>query len=334
MRTCRAYGQVRRFCAGLVLILITAPSCDRQEPDEDDSQHPEVPHLNYSDGVEIVTWNLKQFPRHGSDAKQHIKRILEGLGADLYCLQEVADTNALQALVGTMEDYDAHLSEHSYQLHLGLVYRPETISVRQVEELWPATDFHSDEDSSYYNNARYFFASRPPLRIDLTWSDQDRSLDFTLINIHLKCCGDGRIDDDQADPEFRRQVASSLLKDYLGEQLASKKVVIVGDWNDAIEEPETTNVFWNFRADSVNYRFVDLEIARGSPGYWSWPGWESSYPPIHFDHILINAALFDEEQGPDSEVQTLLAENYLAGGSQEYRAQVSDHRPVAWVFKP
>ena len=36
----------------------------------------------------------------------------------------------------------------------------------------------------------YEFASRPPLRLEMTYTGEN-SMDFTLINMHLKCCNDG-----------------------------------------------------------------------------------------------------------------------------------------------
>ena len=38
--------------------------------------------------------------------------------------------------------------------------------------------------------------------------------------------------------------------------------------------------------ESDDYLFTDMEIASGSPLYWSFPGW-----PSHLDHILITNEL-------------------------------------------
>ena len=74
--------------------------------------------------------------------------------------------------------------------------------------------------------------------------------------------------------------------------------------------------------------YVDESIATGNSSYWSWPGWYSSYSASHFDHILITNELLDEFDRPLSLCQTVLAEDYLQGGWQEYDSVVSDHRPV------
>ena len=36
----------------------------------------------------------------------------------------------------------------------------------------------------------YEFAYRPPLRVEMTYIGEN-SLDFTLINMHMKCCDNG-----------------------------------------------------------------------------------------------------------------------------------------------
>ena len=83
------------------------------------------------------------------------------------------------------------------------------------------------------------------------------------------------------------------------------------------------NVFQNFINDSTNYKFVDMDIANGSSGNWSYPGW-----PSHLDHILITNELFDEFDNTGSTVQTIHIEDYFKEGWSDYEKYVSDHRPV------
>ena len=56
---------------------------------------------------------------------------------------------------------------------------------------------------------------------------------FTLINNHLKCCGDGNIDEDNYwDEEHRRRDANVMLDDYISTHFANVSVILVGDLND------------------------------------------------------------------------------------------------------
>ena len=70
--------------------------------------------------------------------------------------------------------------------------------------------------------------------------------EWIIINNHLKCCGDGTIDSDTWDEEYRRQQASILLESYIKENWSTEPVILIGDYNDEIQEPESNNIFWNF----------------------------------------------------------------------------------------
>jgi len=143
-----------------------------------------------------------------------------------------------------------------------------------------------------------------------------------VINNHLKCCSG-------ESEESRRQLASELLQEWVEDHSDYKNVIIVGDWNDEISEPESTNVFWNFIENGQQYLFADMEIAEDpTKSSWSYPDW-----PSHIDHILITDELFDEFENPLSEIQTILVGEYLPGAFIEYNQKVSDHLPVGLKLK-
>ena len=83
-----------------------------------------------------------------------------------------------------------------------------------------------------------------------------------LINLHYKCCGDDRIGDTYWDEEVRRLTASGVLKGYLDRLSTSSPVVVLGDWNDALTDPDPQNVFRPFEEDPTHYQFADLDIAQ------------------------------------------------------------------------
>ena len=86
---------------------------------------------------------------------------------------------------------------------------------------------------------------------------------------------------------------------------------------------DVINVFNIFLDNTADYRFTDLDIARGSSSDWSYPNW-----PSHLDHILINKNLFDEFADTDSHIETIKLDGYYNGGFNEYDFKVTDHRPV------
>ena len=121
---------------------------------------------------------------------------------------------------------------------------------------------------------------------------------------------------------------SNSLKDYIDINFPSDNVVVIGDLNDILSDPDTVNVFLNFIEDEEHYKFIDMEIAHGNSSDWSYPTW-----PSHIDHILITNELFEEHDGVESEVMTVKIDNYISGGWTEFAQNISDHRPVAWKFK-
>ena len=164
---------------------------------------------------------------------------------------------------------------------------------------------------------------RTPLMMELLWGNDK----IFIINNHYKCCGNGEIDySDQSDEEFRRLEGTTMLKSFVDTNLNDKKVIILGDFNDEIQE-ENNNVFQLFLNDE-NYLFADDEIANSSSSNWSWPGWNSSYSASHFDHIIINNNIYESFNNPHSVCKTIMVENYLSGGWLEYYNNISDHRPV------
>jgi hypothetical protein len=44
---------------------------------------------------------------------------------------------------------------------------------------------------------------------------------------------------------------------------------------------------------------------------------------------LISNELFDEFNDTRSDIQTIIVDNYMSGGWNEYAVKISDHRPVA-----
>ena len=69
--------------------------------------------------------------------------------------------------------------------------------------------------------------------------------------------------------------------------------MVIGDFNDELNDNFINNIFQNFIDDFENYLFTDMSIANGNPQNFSFPNW-----PSHIDHILITNELFDEFNSP------------------------------------
>jgi len=235
-------------------------------------------------------------------------------------LQEIQSRDSLAVMLNDMDDYNYLIQATSTSLNLAVIYKSDFVNILSSGELLA-------EDP-------YFFAGRPPFLTKLEWGTDGITKELSIINVHFKCCGDNVIEiGNSEDEEYRRVVACQLLHSYVSDSLNGENVIIAGDFNDAIQEPVSTNVFQIFIDDLVNFKFADMEIAISDAANWSWQGWSSSYPAIHFDHILINNNLFDEYDN-SSIVDVIKLEEYFENGSSEYDENVSDHRPVYFKFTP
>lgn len=257
--------------------------------------------------LDIMTWNIENFPKNGTITVNYVKSIIEELEIDVLAIQEVSDEAAFDQLVNELSDYSGYRFSERFA-GLAYLYKPNVIEINQIYEIY--------SNSSYWN-----FFPRAPMVMDFNYLDER----YIIINNHFKCCGDGFLETgDTSDEETRRYNASNLLKSYVDTNFSEENVIILGDLNDNILDQPENNVFQMFIDDTANYLFADTEIALGTNSDWSFPNW-----PSHLDHILITNELFDEFQDADSSIQTIKIDDFLSGGFVQYDQNISDHRPVA-----
>ncbi len=235
---------------------------------------------------DIVTWNIEQFPKSGNTISM-LADIIPTLNADIIAVQEIGSTTNFNTLVAALPGWSGVVSGES--LKTGYLYKTSEISVSAVT--YPLTD-----------------ASAFPRKPMLITATHTNGMEVTLINLHLKCCDDGNSID-------RRRSASEQLKAYIDANLSNKSVVMLGDYNEDITQPEGNNVFKNFVDDDTNYEFADMTIAECNSTYWSYPSW-----PSQLDHMLITNELF----GKVKDIRVLRL-NECDGA---YYSTISDHRPV------
>jgi endonuclease/exonuclease/phosphatase family metal-dependent hydrolase len=155
------------------------------------------------------------------------------------------------------------------------------------------------------------FAGRPPLQVRMRVSMNGRSEELVLIVLHMKATLD--------DASWRRRAnAADALKQYLDATWPSQRVLIVGDWNDDVDQSLTRgrpSPYDNFVQDVARYRFITAALsARGVSS-------TASYHDM-IDHHLATRALANTELRNAVEVETLdrLIPNY--------KRTTSDHYPV------
>ena len=256
---------------------------------------------------EIMTWNIEWFPKNGQTTVDSVTKIIQQLDVDLIAMQELDNTQMFDAMMVELTEFSGYY-ESLWFAGLAYIYKPDVIEINDIYEIYTTYE--------YWN-----VFPRSPMVMDLNFMGEN----IFVINNHFKCCGDEILDfGNEEDEEYRRYMASDLLKEYVDTNLPNENVVILGDLNDILTDVEANNVFQMFLDDAENYLFADLEIAQGSSENWSYPWW-----PSHIDHILITNELFDDFNHANSEIQTIKIDEFLAGGFDEYYENISDHRPVA-----
>lgn len=211
-----------------------------------------------SDQLDIVTWNIENFPMR-SNATSKVIDIIRNLDADIIALQEITDRNAFNTVVNSLDGYSGFLADVRFSQEIGFIYKTsEIVSFGTTSLLF------SGQTSPF---------PREPVMVDIAHAN---GLTVKLINIHLKCCGGS---------EGRRTDASNKMKSYIDNNFPDSEVIILGDWNEDID---TGSSFSNFMNDTENYIFTDKPIADGSTSNYSYPSW-----PSHLDHILVTNELCD-----------------------------------------
>ena len=254
--------------------------------------------------LDILTWNLENFPKQDNITINFLAELIDSLNVDIIAMQEIESETDFNNLLDKLDDWEGYRANSAYyNIDLAYLYKSNLI-IKNINEI---------EELNDYN------LTRTPLLIEVFFGGQS----IYIINNHYKCCGNGAIKNIYSDEEYRRQQACFLTKNYIDSNLDDQNVILLGDFNDELMDPDSSNVFDVFIKDDKNYQFVDMGIAFGSSTNWSYPGF-----PSHLDHILITNELFDEFDNTLSTVQIIHVEDYFEGGWNEYVNFISDHRPV------
>jgi endonuclease/exonuclease/phosphatase family metal-dependent hydrolase len=247
--------------------------------------------------LEILTWNVQEFPLDGEETITEVTNIIKLLNPDLIAFQEITSSTSLTTLVSNLPGWKSEISLSS-GLNLAFIYKSSEITLE-------------GDHTEILTGDPYAFP-RPPVQIKISHTN---GLEIVIINIHLKCCGG-------QENILRRKDASEQLKRYIDINYSDKEVILLGDYNNEIfNTAGDENVFYNFIEDEQNYLFADMEIALGEAAEWSYPSW-----PSHIDHIMITNELFDNVV----QTQTLK----LDACNSQYLYDVSDHRPIIMQLRP
>jgi endonuclease/exonuclease/phosphatase family metal-dependent hydrolase len=248
--------------------------------------------------VDAMTWNLRHFPLT-SATEDAVVDILDELGPDLVGVQEVESASTFYDVVDALDGYDGILG-HDADTRVGLAYRTDTFEVVGVEHLF-------DSDS-------YAFP-RPVLAVTMRLRAALEPTEVVFVVVHLKAMSG-------ASNEARRRSAVEKLRAWIDGRRADgdSHVVVLGDWNDSIDEPEEYNVFGALLDGAAHVEVLTTSLAAAG---------EYSYVPFQklIDHVVVTDETLDVLVHRSTEVLPL--ETTWSG---EYLDDVSDHRPVRTRF--
>ena len=258
------------------------------------------------ENLDIVTWNIEHFPKTHNTVT-YLTDLMKSINVDIFALQEIESLDSLNALKNNLGDNWVAYRAPGDSYYGNLAYLINTASITPI-------GVYNVLDS----NDELLFNYRLPYVLEFSFQGEN----FVLINVHLKCCGDGLLNlNDNNDEENLRYNTLELLNDYIETEYTADNLLIVGDFNDTFEHPTNEHdVFISLINSNKGYVFTDNEIAFGSTNFWSYPEW-----PSHIDHIIISDEIYNNFS---YDTQTLLLEYALPKGLIDYYNFLSDHRPL------
>jgi endonuclease/exonuclease/phosphatase family metal-dependent hydrolase len=248
--------------------------------------------------VDAMTWNLRHFPLT-SATEDAVVDILDELGPDLVGVQEIESSSTFFDVVRALDDYDGILG-HEGDTRVGLAFRTDTFELVEVEHLF-------DGDWSAF--------PRPVLAATMRLRKALEPTEVVFVVVHLKAMSG-------ASNEARRRDAIEKLRKWIDERRAggTANIVVLGDWNDSIDEPEEWNVFGALLDPAARVELLTTSLAAAG---------EFSYVPFEklIDHVAVTDETLDVLVHRSTDVIPL--ETTWAG---DYLEDVSDHRPVRTRF--
>ena len=258
-----------------------------------------IPNKNNWNGLEVMTWNVQEFPT-SSNTVNYVSEIISDILPDIIAFQEISDIPDYENFASMNPAYNFIHTNYGSEVNpdLGMAVRNDCVEIVNYTTL--------------FSSEGWAFAYRYPLKAELQWGCGAAAITIQLINIHMKAFDEGF---------NQRLAASQILADYIQNNI-SENIIVAGDFNDEIDDPENDNSLWPLVEDQNSY-FTTTPIA-GDNYYNSFPwGMYASF----IDHVLISAELFDENM-LSGEIETLRIDDYT--GSSTYQYHISDHRPVVW----
>ena len=268
------------------------------------------PELTNEDTFELVTWNIEWFgstnngPSNEDLQLRNAARVMQNMDADMYLLQEITSSSALQELTDRLDGYRSFIADHiSISLKTAYIYKTSTIDSISAGAV---TLFQDRND----------WAQRLPFRFRFSFEVGDVVQNIIAVNIHAKANTGGFSDREES---YQKRVrAAEDLERYISDRQSDSYVIIAGDYNDDMDVSIFDNretPYDDFLENERSFRVLTKELT--DAGEQSTVGFSSM-----IDHITITDELFDTFIVGSQEVFD--ADQLIS----DYGNTTSDHFPV------
>lgn len=272
----------------------------------------QIPKLGNDTLLDIATWNIEWLGETGFGPTDenlqytNVKKVLLQADWDVIAFQEVSNHNTYLSLSDELAfKYGTFISTYTATQKTGLYFRKS-----MFEMIAPLTQ---NILTQYSSNP---FATRPPLQVALKTVGGNKTDTLYFIVVHLKA----HTGNTQASYNMRKDAALKI-KGYIEQELAGKKVIVIGDWNDDLDASLYNNAETPFKSlADAGYLFPTRKLT--DEGKDSWAFGENM-----IDHIMVAKSL-DSLYMPASSRIFDNASLYIPGFSNN----TSDHFPVYAFF--
>lgn len=307
-----------------------------------------------ADTFDIVTYNLEFF---GTDVKdktnkefgptddalqiENVAKVMNKLNADVYVVQEVSDEPALDALVQKIsvngKTFDKVISPSwSYSFKpldpnfppqkLVVIYNTQTATVKNTKVMFKDLYEQIRAKSVTLNNypspdgddGDFFSSGRLPYMVQIETNIGGVKKLLNLVDLHARANSGSDMN-----KYNMRKYDAQVLKDSLDRYYANSNLIILGDYNDDVDESvinPNPSSYKMFVDDKTNYTPLTLEISKaGAYSYLSSNGF--------LDHIMISNELNDQY------IENSIAVYDPRKDIVDYTNTTSDHGPVIARFQ-
>ncbi len=288
--------------------------------------------------LEVVNWNIEWFgstaegPSNEALQEQNVKTILESVGADVYALLEIVSEEKLASVVSQMPGYAYVISNYGSHTNttanppgalasaqkMAMIYKTSVLSnITTAPLLSQGINSAADLTNPAYN---YWASGRFPYMVsaDVTLNCITKNIKFILVHAKANTSP-------TATSYERRKKGADTLNFLLNQSYANDNIIILGDYNDDLDQSITagfTVTSWSsFVNDADNFEPVTLPL--------SLAGKKStvSYNDV-IDHVTISNELESYYMPATANILTDVSSLVT-----NYGNTTSDHYPVFTRYK-